>query len=331
VKPAPAAERVAQEAVGTISGGELSAAKALATIDKKRAYVVSGYTSAQAWAEAHGYGDQQARRLLALGRALAAAPELEPKMRSGAVPADSIVAVGKVLLEPAMELTAAERLAWLEKACTLPPRQLREEATKAVEEARQGEATFPMRFLVTAAAKDGFYRTRLLMSKGQPRFISEGQTFGRLVQDWLAGNDPRLKPVPRRRSGPTRGTRSRYRPKQVDAVVEQRSGGTCEICGVRRAAEKIHIRKGHAQGGSREADNIADSCRECHVMVDAEVFRFSHFDAQGQPQFTFHPGPLQDRSGQPSEVRERAPPRYAVRAARRPARVLTGSGSIPFG
>jgi hypothetical protein len=318
VLPAPAEERVAQEAVGTIGGAELRAAKALATIERKRAYVVSGYTSTQAWAEAHGYGDQQARRLLVVGRVLEAAPELERQMRWGAVPADNIVAVGKVLLEPALKLTVAERRAWLKKACTLPPRQLREEANRAVEEARQGEATYPMRFHVTQATKDGFVRTRLLMSKGQPRLISEGQTFGRLVEDWLDSSDPLRKPLPKRRSGPTRGTRSRYRPKQVDAIVERRSGGTCEICGVRRAVEKIHILEPHAKGGSREADNLADGCRECHLMVDARVFRFSHFDEQGRPQWTFHPEPLQ----RPPEVRERAPPRYGARRA--PVRVTFG-------
>ncbi|MHC4135167.1 MAG: HNH endonuclease [Planctomycetota bacterium] len=328
MKPAPAAEHAAQVAQRMITRAEHMAAKALATIERRRAYVLSGYASAQAWAEANDYGDQQARRLLALGRALAAAPELERKVRSRAVTADAVLAVGKVLCEPSLKLGAAERKAWIEKACTLPPRQLREEAAKAVEEARQGEATFPMRFHVTAAAKDGFHRTRLLMSRGQPRLISEGQTFGRLVQEWLAGHDPRLKPLPSRRSGPTRGTRSRYRPKQVDAIVEQRSGGTCEICRARRAVAKIHLAEPHAKGGSREPENIADSCWECHVMVDANVFRFSHFDRQGRPQFTFHPGPLVGRSRQPSEVRERAPPRYAVR---RPAEALVGSGSIPFG
>jgi hypothetical protein len=60
-------------------------------------------------------------------------------------------------------------------------------------------------------------------------------------------------------------------------------------------------------------------------MVDGKVFRFSHFDEQGHPHWTFHPGPLLADSGQPSEVRERAPPRYA---ARRPGVLL---GSPPFG
>lgn len=314
VKPAPEAERIAQEAVGTIGGGELRAAKALATIERKRAYVVSGYTSTQAWAEAHGYGDQQARRLLVLGRTLEAAPELERQMRWGGVAADRVVTVGKVLLEPALKLTVAERKAWLEKACTLPPRRLREEVNKAVEEARQGEATYPMRFHVTRVTKEGFERSRVLMSKGEPRLISEGQTFGRLVRDWLDRHDPRCKPLPQRRRGPTQGTRSRYRPKQVDAIVERRSGGMCEICGVRRAVEKIHIREPHAKGGSREADNLADGCRECHVMVDAGVFRFSHFDEDGRPRWTFRPGPLD------GSVRERAPPRYRAPLS-----------SLPFG
>jgi len=318
----PAAQRDALDGLRTIAKGEHQAAVALATIEKERDYVRSGYTSAQAWAEANGFGDLQARRLLALGRALAEAKELEGKMRSAQVPSDSVLAVGRVLLEPALELKAAERGAWLDKACKLPPRELREEANRTVEEARQGEITYPMRFHVTRAAKDGFQRSRLLMSKGQTCLISEGQTFGRLVHDWLDRHDPRRTPLPQRRRGPTDGTPSRYRPRQVDALVERRSGGTCEVCGVRRAVEKIHLRKSHAEGGSREVDNLADGCRECHVMVDAGVFRFSHFDEQERPQWAFHPGSLLP----PTEVRERAPPRYA---ARRRAGMLLGS--LPFG
>jgi hypothetical protein len=331
VKSAPAAERAACDGLRTIAKGEHQAAKALATIERKRAHVISGYASAQAWAEANGFGDQQARRLLALGHTLEAAPELERKMRSGKLSSDSVLAVGRVLLEPAIELTEDERRFWLEKACALHPRQLREEANRAVEEARQRETTYPMRFHVTRTTKEGFQRSRLLMSEGQPRLISEGQAFGRLVEDWLDHHDPRRKPVPKRRRGPTGGTRSRYRPKQVDALVAQRSGGMCEICGVRRAVEKAHIRQPHAEGGGREVDDLADVCRECHVMLDAKVFRFSHFDEQGRPRFTFHPGPLQGASEQPSEVRERAPPSYAARGARRPAGVLLGSSPSPFG
>ncbi len=319
VHPAPGAERAAREARHDIAEAEVRAAKALATIERSRSYVRRGFASVDAWAADVGFGPRQTWRLLALGRTLVAAPELDARVRSGSVPAESAASVGKVLLEPAIELNPEERREWLRKTWTVPPRALHEQAVRAVEEARQGEPTLPLRFLVTKAAKDGFHRARLLMSKGEPRWITEGETFGRLVRDWLLVRDPRMGPLPSRRSGPTQGRRSRYVPRKVAAIVERRSGGQCEICRVRRATQKIHARTPHARGGSREPDNIADACGDCHVLVDAGVFAFSHFDKSGRPQWDFHPGSLYGELGsgdRPSRVREGPSPRYPAIGSR---------------
>ncbi len=213
VHPAPGAERAAREARFDIARAEVRAAKALATVERSRSYVRHGFASVHSWAADIGYGPQQVWRLLALGRSLVAAPELDARVRSGSVPSESAASVGKVLLEPALELKPDERAAWLRKTWTVPPRALHEQAVRAVEEARQGEPTLPLRFMVTRAAKDGFHRARLLMSKGDPRWITEGEAFGRLVRDWLTQCDPRIGPLPDRRSGPTLGRHSRYVPR----------------------------------------------------------------------------------------------------------------------
>ena len=312
VRPAPGAEKAAREALREIARAEVKAARALATIERSRSHVRSGCASVQAWAAEAGYGPVHTNRLLALGRTLFRAPELTAPVRAGQVPAESAVTVGRVLLEPTLKLDAEQRAAWIEKARTVPPRELRKEADKAVEEARRGAPTFHLRLLVTREARDGFRRARILMSRGKLRWVTEGEAFGRLVEDWRSRNDPCVRPLPARRAAPTGGRRSRYISRRVFAQVERRSGGLCEVCGVRRATEKIHIKTPHALGGSREADNLADGCPECHVMVDAGVFVFAHFDAQGHPKWRFDPVPVGGAAPvggeRPTCVRERSPP-----------------------
>jgi 5-methylcytosine-specific restriction endonuclease McrA len=52
-------------------------------------------------------------------------------------------------------------------------------------------------------------------------------------------------------------------------VVRARSGGLCEACGMRRAAE-VHHRKNRSQGGTWDPANLLDVCRTCHRWVGAE-------------------------------------------------------------
>ncbi|MHC4958819.1 MAG: HNH endonuclease [Planctomycetota bacterium] len=309
VRAAPKAERAARHAFAELARAEVRAARALATIEQRRSYVLSGHASVMGWAQAAGLGPQQARRLLALARSLRAAPELGAKVFRGRIPAESVVSIGRVLTEPTLDLAPSQQAAWIGKAETVAPAHLRDAAERTVEEARQGAPTLPLRFMVTKDTKDGFHRARLLMARGEARTPTEGEALGNLVTEFLARNDPRARELPRRRRGPTgEGERDRYLPRRVKAIVERRSGGTCEVCRTRRAREKIHLRVPHAKGGSREADNIADACRDCHVLVDAGVFVFSCFDeTDGRPRF-------QRGAGQPpGAIRERAPPYRAGR------------------
>ena len=329
IRPAPAAEREAREAYGEIARAEARAARALAVIERSRCYVRSGFTSVHAWAADVGYGPQQVRRLLDLGRAFLAAPALESRVRTGKIAAESAVSVGRVLREQALPLTASEKAAWVQKAETADPASLRKESEKAVEEARHGAPSFPMRFLVTRKTRDAFRRARLLMSKNNPRLITEGETLDGLLNAWLPQNDPRLRPLPRRSPGATtKGVSGRYIPRRVRAIVERRSGGTCEICGVRRARQKIHLNTPHARGGSREAENLADSCTDCHVLVDAGIFLFTHFDGEGRPRWRCDTRRLLDLGSTADRVRERAPP-YGVNRCE--SRVPSRARSRPRG
>jgi hypothetical protein len=230
-------------------------------------------------------------------------------VRAGRVTRENVITVGRALRE--LDLTGEEKRVWLEKAEKLSSKTLRDAVDRAIEDAKQGKPTLAMRLLVTKDAKDGFHRARLLMSKGKRQLITEGQTFGRLVDYWRERNDPLLMPRPRRRRGPTRGTKDRYVPREVRVLVERRSRGRCEICGQRRAREMIHLKTPHARGGGREEKDLGHGCPDCHFFVDCGVILFEGFDGQGRIRWRFNPAMLPRKAGDdPSQVAE-SPACYA--------------------
>jgi len=320
VEPAPEAERTAREARVPLARAEAAAAKALATIEQRRSYLLTGYRSVYAWARDAGYAPQQARRLLKLGRALLDEPDLESKVAEGHVPPETAAHIGRLFRDPVVELDEEQRAQWKRRAEDDDPERVRHDVEQTIEDARQGAPTFPLRFQVTKATKDGFHRVRRLMGQGKRTMPTNGEAFGRLVREYLLGNDPLEQKLPRQ--GPTRNKdrdgegQSRYVSRRARAIVKRRSGGTCEICGERRAIELIHLVP-FAGGGSNEADNLVDGCRDCHVLYDADVYRFSHHDEDGRPVFDLD----QDKLRDDGTVRERAPPAYRVGCPPPPASV----------
>lgn len=286
---------------------------ALFRVKSRRSYVRYGCKSVYEWAEAEGYGYQHARRLVALGRALTEVPGLLRLVRWGKVPPESAVWVACLFREPALDLTDGQKARVLEEAAALSSREFRDLAEKAIEDARQGEPTLAMRFLVTRETRKGFRKVKRILGKGKDRLPSDGQVLGRLVRDFLARHDPAQAPPPREPARTADRKRSRYRTRRATHEVEARSGGTCEICGERRARHMIHLVP-YGRGGGQEARNTAHACAECHFWYDLGVWRFAGFGEDGRPRFEFRPEKLPDRDGDDPVVRERAPPLYVVGA-----------------
>jgi hypothetical protein len=283
-------------------------ARALAEVERERAYLHHGFRSVQSWAESKGLGPSEIRRLLRLGRALLCSPPLEEEVRSGRIPNESAALLGQVLADPVLRERGIDESAWLQRARSLSPRSLRDVVRSAIENARQDELTVALRLQVTVRARDGFQSARRLLSRGKRRLISEGETFARVVEQFLEAEDPARRRLPRRKEGAGRG-RGRYIPSRVRAEVERRSGGVCEICGERRAMEKMHLRVSHSKGGARSLENLADACHQCHLLADAGYYEFEGFDEARKPLWRAHPERL---------VRERSPPYgFAGRGPRR--------------
>jgi hypothetical protein len=328
VVASPDAAKAAEEAATVLGPNEIKGALGLATIEQNRSYILEKLVSVQAWAKSRGYEEQQANRLLALGRVLLAEPALLKRVREGKVTRENAVTLGRVLRE--LKPKGEDKKVWLDGAEKHSTKELRSQVEKAIEDSKQGEATLPMRLRVTKAAKDGFHRARHLMSRGEPRMITEGQTFGRLVEYWRDRHDPRCKNKPKRHRGPTKGTRDRYVPRQVVWAVERRSEGTCEICGVRRARHKIHLKTPHARGGGREEEDLGHACPDCHFFVDCGVILFEGFDRQGRLRWRFHPEALPEQPGEdPPQVRE--PEVCYAGCAIPPGEMIPGEVPVPYG
>jgi hypothetical protein len=303
VVASPEAVKAAEEAIDVLAPNEIKGALGLATIEKNRSHVLEKFVSVQAWAKSRGYEEQQAGRLLALGRVLLAEPALLKRVREGKVTRENAVTLGRALRE--LKPKGEDKKEWLDRAEKHSTKELRDLVEKAIEDARQGEPTLPMRVRVTKAAKEGFHRARLLMSNGERPMITEGQTFGRLVDYWRDRNDPLRMKKPKRRRGATRGTKDRYVPRQVVWAVERRSKRNCEICGVRRAKHKIHLKTPHALGGGREVEDLGHGCPDCHFLLDCGVIVFEGFDEQDRLRWRVNPDALPEQPGEtPPQVRE---------------------------
>lgn len=88
---------------------------------------------------------------------------------------------------------------------------------------------------------------------------------------------PRQVPLPRRTSEPPEK-------RHAKEIIRARSGGTCEICGMKRACDPSH-RRAAAHGGPWSGSNLLDACRPCHegaenlpLDADAGGWRIVHRD-----------------------------------------------------
>lgn len=312
VDPAHVAKGVFRETFVRARSDEVDLALALLRIADTRGHVFEGKKSVHAWALELGCGPGQARRLLALGKALALAPQLAEKVRSGQVCAESAVCIGRLFGEKKLDLDAAAQAEWLERAESMDPAEFRDAVGKAIDDARQNAPTHPLTMFVTRETREGFQRTRLIMSKGLAKKLTEGEVLGHLVADWRCRNDPRVAPLPKR--GRKRGTeRNRHRPAREQAKVERRSGHVCEACGVAPAAVFAHVGQPYAKGGPQTAKTLAHVCPDCHFFLDRGVWVFRGWTAEGKLLLAFDPVRLEptEDDGEASQVRERAPP-YVV-------------------
>jgi hypothetical protein len=271
---------------------QIAVAKALATVEASGAFLLEGHASIVECAVRLGYPGSMARQLADLGRALAAAPELEAEMRNGGVPLPNAAALGWVLSRPEYHRPGDD---WLWHARVESLRALRRRVKRRVEEVEQrAPGVVDVTVHVPEAVKADFDRARVVASRRTGSTLTEGQAFAHVLDDYLDAHDPARVAPGHRRVGPTAGRpRSRYVPVTVRRALEERSGGCCEFAGCpnRIFLQTAHF-KPHREGSGRELEDLGRLCSRHHLMLDAGTITFAGLDDRGRPKFQTLDGTL---------------------------------------
>ena len=296
----PDAERAAADAAAAYLDVRLRLARALLTIERGRTFHLSACSSVVQYAVRLGIPAVEARMLVDLGRALEAPPEsaadpsaepartIEERVRSGQIPVENAVLLGRILAKPGLARPDED---WVRKAETLRTFELRKQVHARIEEAAQGVVPLvSVTVHITERTREDFHRARVLVSREAAVHVTEGQAFSRIVQFYLDEHDEKRRGAGTRRLGPTDaapGTQctSRHIPGDARRIVQARSGDRCEVpgCALDTFLEFAHIRS-HSSGGSREADNLVRLCHVHHTQFDADCLLFSGW-RDGRPVF----------------------------------------------
>jgi hypothetical protein len=287
---------VAERAIRLINATDRVLARALAEIERDRAYVAYHASSASHWAVLRGFDKERADSLLCAGRLMLKVPEAERQMRAGEITPQTAGVVGRLVppvprLEPKepvpADVAAAEEEAvtaraerFLGRAQETSRSKLRREVAEERERVKQGEAVVPVRFFVKERVRDEWRLAKRIAVGRAGRGLTEGQAFSSVVADYVKRYDRddlsgrKLRRV--RRAGPTSAKPdSRGIPAEVRRLVMQRAEGHCEFpgCPVGTMLQFCHITP-HAEGGDREPGNFVVLCRHHHVDFDLGTLGF---------------------------------------------------------
>jgi hypothetical protein len=265
---------------------QLRAARHLARIDRSRHYVFRGCSSMAHYGEMRGRSARETCTLVAVGKAVAAHPELEEKILAGTLSLDAVAALNRLYEHPKLMRDGEDWLMWAEQWSA---RELERAICRRVREAESGEPTTVLTAILTVSGRDRFDRARQLASRKKNKHLSEGETVEVLSDHYLDSFDPDRKQPRPRRTPDTSGRPGRDVPAEVDRTLRCRWGDRCAVprCDHHIWLHKAHIRP-HRRGGSREALNLHYLCWEHHVLFDAGLLQIT--GTPEQPVFHFPGG-----------------------------------------
>lgn len=292
-----AAKRQYLEGLEEMRRGAVKAAEALVELKRCRHYELESCGSIEEFARKNGANDEETRRLLSLGRATEAKPEMKELVLEGRVSIESGSCAGKVLAKPEMQRAGDD---WLKWAAEDSPKEFRKRVAERVEEVRSGGEPALSRILTALdRAWEKFARARVIASRSARTTLSEGETLETISDFYLDRTDPMRKEGAARRMPDTLGTPGRKMPAEELRKVLARNDDRCQYpgCTNRIWLENAH-RIPHSRGGGREAADTLRFCKVHHRMFDAGLFRA--IGPADNPTFL-------DREGRP--ISARAPPK----------------------
>jgi hypothetical protein len=260
---------------------KLRLAQALVQLEEHRHYVFEGCASVVEFAARRGFSPREVRELVLLGRACRADPRVADKVRAGKILSEAASVVGRILGEPCFIKESDDWLLWAESDSV---GELRRRVRRRIEEVTQEEVVVPLHLEVTVRSREDFDRARTIASRKAGKSLSEGQTLGVVVDDYLGRHDPmRQKPGKRRLPSTSEIKGSRTIPADVQRAIRKRAKDRCEIegCVNDLFLEFAHVSLPHSAGGGREVGDLALLCHRHHTLLDAGEFRLE-VDAAGK-------------------------------------------------
>jgi hypothetical protein len=268
----------------------VAAARAALELDASGHFVFEGCASFGEYGERHGVSASEAWRLLALGWALEKWPDLEQKLLDGRVPEEAAARMGRLAKDPRLLHPGDDWLAWAEGE---PERAFRRRVDQRIEEVRrQGAPTVEKTFYVSRKGADDFERARVLASRKAGRVLTEGEALEAVSDHYLGDFDPLRRKAGKRRMADTATLPNRRDlPAAVALALAKQNGDVCAVpfCGNRIFLENSH-RKAHAEGGSREVENLDRLCGDHHdlyhrgeLRIEGTTDRPVFLTADGKP------------------------------------------------
>ena len=209
--------------------------------------------------------------VLSLHRAIEAAPELRDLFLAGKISHDAVVAVGQIVSRPSLIHEGED---WIEAAVKLTTARLIDLVRRRRAEARTGGPTIPLKVYLSPQEKQDFLRAKNLVSRNGRKPVTEAEAVVELVRFYRDKKDPLLQAEGTRRMPDTTDLPGRTVPASVQREVARWSSDRCQVptCGHEPFVDNAHWEP-HADGGSREVDNIGRLCRIHHILKDYGLMR----------------------------------------------------------
>ena len=266
-RPCPRARKTVQDLFFTKRSIDLRLARAFFYMEHDLHHLVEGCGSIGELGERLGYSASEARTYARAGHVLVIFPEAAGLFLRGRLTLESAAILQRVLRDVRFVKYDDDWFGWAERETA---KALRLRVKRRLEEVRVGAPVVEVTVHLSEKGKGDLDRCRDILSGRAGRAVSESATVETVADDWLDAHDPRRRDAGTRRVGDTAVNRSRHIPEDVKREVRARAKDKCEKewCDAREGLEFAHI-DGHAQGGTREADDLLLLCAPDHRLYDA--------------------------------------------------------------
>ena len=257
---------------------QLRAGMRLSRIRSKGSFAFDGTVSFSEFAEKRGFCAGEASILAAAVEA----PALHADLLGGRTCPEKVASVGRVLRDPSLVRPDED---WAQLARELTAPELKSRVNQRLAEVKSGGPVMPLKAWLTPQAAEDFVRCRELTVREARRPLTEGETLGVVLRDYVVRHDPvevakraleagrvadATKPASLGRPGQPR----RATPAAEKHAVVLRDGDRCAVegCDERAFLENAH-RVPHRSGGAAAASDLDRVCRPHHRAMDSGTLK----------------------------------------------------------